>query len=192
MATNHDGIKQATEQEAVLLFELPEVQQVADQVAASFRDADLISGQAEDLRRQGAVKALEVDAQWRLAAAATQAEGGRLLHVEANRLATEATTLMLDAASRSNDSERKNLEGEKAWAELAAKHAAYVPHGRRLEVKAAEKAGWVYCCDFEEGEMGMHEENTCPNGSLRHTSYVKMLRRKGKGGKLDLWPGRKV
>lgn len=189
---NHDGIRQAKEQEAVLIFELPEVQQTADYVAACFREADLISAQAQNAQREAARKKLEIETERRLAAATTQAEGGRLAHVTANQLTTEAVDLMLQAAARNNESEKKTLQGERAWAELAHKHGLFVPHGRRLEIKSAEHPGMVYCLDVDEGEMGLHQENACPQRPLRHdASGTRMLRRRGARGKLVLWAGRK-
>ncbi len=191
MASSHDGIRRASEQEAVLLFELPEVQEAADTVATCFRAADVLSAQADELRRQGAATHLEVDAKRRAAAATTQAQGGRLHHVGANELAADANTLVLQAAITTNDSERKTLEGERGWAELAAKHGAYIPHGRRLEVRSAEHPGKVFCYDVDEGEVALHDEGLCPACTLRHDRNSQMLRRRESHGKLGLWPGRR-
>lgn len=174
---NHDGIRELGEDEAAQLFETGEVQTTADAVASFFRDADLESGKAGDLKRRAQQKWLESQA-------ITQADGGRLAKVEGNEL-------MAQAMAASAASETRTVAGEKAWAVLAAKFGAYVPHGRRLELRAKERPGWVYCFDVDDGEMAMHQADACPNGSLRHDRNATMLRRRGPGGRLGLWPGRR-
>lgn len=175
--SNHDGIKELSEQEAALLFESPAVKEAADRVATHFRDADLKSGRSDALRREAA-------REWLQSETTTQAEGGRLANVRGKRAYAEA---MLAAAQ----SEADTVAGEEAWADLAARYGLYIPHGRRLECRVPGKPGWVYCFDVDEGEMGMHEADACPSGALRHSRHVAMLRRRGAGGKLAPWPGRK-
>lgn len=189
---NHHGIKRATEAEAAAIFALAEVAETAAAVAAHFREADLLQAQADALRRSAVEAAMESESVRRQGAGLVQAEGGRIAHVRANELSADRRQAGLAAAVKANESERETLRGERAWAELSARHGLYIPHGRRLETRCAEHPGQVYCYDVDEGEMGQHAENACPNGSLRHDRGCTMLRRKGKGGRLEAWPGRDI
>ena len=190
---NHDKLLPMTEQEAVAIFELPEVLEAQESVRAHFREADAIAARGEDRRRTATAKAIEVHAMQREADAKLQAEGGRVAHVAANQAAAEAKELAILAALEDVTSERETLAGEMAWAEVAAKYNCYVPSQHRLEARAREHPGMVYCYDTVEGEMGLHAENQCPQMPLRRDSGgTKMLRRRtGQHGRLSKWPGRK-
>mgnify|MGYP001557849731 CR=1 FL=1 len=188
----HDGIQEMTEEEAAVLFEAAEVRVAFEKTAAHFRDSDTIAYGAEDMARRGQLRRVEAEAKQRLGADVLQAAGGRIAHVEANEVAADAQEQILRAALEHNRSEIETLKGERIWAELAAKYGAFVPHPQRLEVQAREFPGRVYCFDAGEGEMALHDEGLCPTATLRHdTGGTRMLRRKGPGGKLVMWPGRK-
>lgn len=194
----YTGIRACTEQEAIVLFELPELRQAALDTQRHFQDADTHATEAQELQRSAHQCNERCNAGKHEAQGVPQGEGGRLKHVEANKEWVSHLRTMGEALLKQAEAEEATRQGEHAWATVAHRHQCYVSQARRLEVLAKERDGYVYCWDATNDELGLHPMNDpanqkagCPSKPLRHDRGTTMLRR-GKGdGKLHPLPGQK-